>query len=140
MAVKFRQSLIQAAWKERLHQYITGIVQNHDHKMIVINSMPDHLHLFIGLRPHQSLSDLMRMVKGESSEWINKEALNSNIFRWPEGFGAFSYSRSQVKLVTDYILNQEEHHRKKSFLEEYKSFLDHFDVEYDERYVFKSLE
>jgi len=108
--------------------------------MIAINSMPDHLHLFFGFRPNQSLSDLMRDVKGESSQWINKEKLTPSIFRWQEGYGAFSYSRSQIKTVAEYIENQEEHHRKKTFLEEYKDFLNKFEVEYDERYIFKSLE
>ncbi len=140
VAVKFRQSLIQPNWKERLQQYITGIVQNNGHKMIAINSMSDHLHLFFGFRPNQSLSDLMKIVKGESSEWINKEKFNPSIFRWQEGFGAFSYSRSQIKVVSEYIANQEEHHRKKTFLEEYEYFLKQFEVEYDERYIFKPLE
>ncbi|WP_426670617.1 IS200/IS605 family transposase [Mucilaginibacter sp. McL0603] len=137
MAVKFRQSLIQLSWKEQLHKYITGIVQNHGHKMIAINSMPDHLHLFIGFRPNQSLSDLMRLVKGESSEWINKQQFTSAMFRWQEGYGAFSYSRSHMQAVTDYIMNQEEHHRKRTFLEEYQQFLEQFEIEYDERYIFK---
>ena len=97
MAVKFRASLIDASWKEQLHKYITGIVQNHGHKMIAINSMPDHLHLFIGFRPNQSLSDLMRLVKGESSEWINNKQFTPATFRWQEGYGAFSYSRSHLK-------------------------------------------
>jgi putative transposase len=137
MAVKFRDSLIQPAWKEQLHKYITGIVQNHGHKMIAINSMPDHLHLFIGFRPNQSLSDLMRLVKGESSEWINKQQFVPAVFRWQEGYGAFSYSRSHVQTVTDYVMNQEEHHRKRTFLEEYQQFLEQFEIEYDERYIFK---
>jgi len=136
-AVKYRASLIESSWKEQLHKYITGIVQNHGHKMIAINSMPDHLHLFIGFRPNQSLSDLMRLVKGESSEWINKQQLMPAVFRWQEGYGAFSYSRSQVQTVTDYVMNQEEHHRKRSFLEEYQQFLEQFEIEYDERYIFK---
>jgi putative transposase len=140
MAVKFRQSLIQPLWKERLQQYITGIVQNNGHKMIAINSMPDHLHLFFGFRPNQSLSELMRIVKSESSEWINKEKFNPSVFRWQEGFGAFSYSRSQIKVVSEYIANQEEHHRKRTFLEEYEHFLKQFEVEYDEKYIFKPLE
>jgi len=139
-AVKFRQSVIHADWQERLHQYITGIVQNHGHKMIAINSMPDHVHIFIGFRPNQSLSDLMRIVKGESSEWINKERLTQALFRWQEGYGAFSYSRSHIGLVSEYIANQEQHHSKKSFLEEYKQLLDHFEIEYDERYIFKVME
>jgi REP element-mobilizing transposase RayT len=137
MAVKFRQALIQSSWKEQLHKYITGIVQNHGHKMIAINSMPDHLHLFIGFRPNQSLSDLMRLIKGESSEWINKQQFTPVAFRWQEGYGAFSYSRSHVQVVTDYIINQEEHHRKKTFLEEYQQFLEQFEIEYDDRYIFK---
>lgn len=139
-AVKFRDSVIQQSWKERLHQYITGIIRNNGHKMIAINSMPDHLHLFFGFRPNQSLSDLMRIVKSESSEWINKERFAPSTFRWQEGYGAFSYSRSQIKTVAEYIENQEEHHRKRTFLEEYKLFLDQFEVEYDERYIFKPLE
>jgi putative transposase len=137
MAVKFRHSLIEATWKEQLHKYITGIVQNHGHKLIAINSMPDHLHLFIGFRPNQSLSDLMRIVKGDSSEWINKQNFNHSKFNWQEGYGAFSYSRSHIKAVCEYIENQEEHHRKKTFLEEYEQFLKQFEVDYDERYIFK---
>jgi len=140
MAVKFRLSVIEPSWKERLHQYITGIVQNNGHKMVSINAMPDHLHLFFGFRPNQSLSHLMRIVKGESSEWINKEKFNSSAFRWQEGYGAFSYSRSQIPAVCKYIENQEEHHRKKRFLEEYKHILDESGIEYDERYIFKPLE
>jgi len=137
MAVKYRQSLIQPEWKDQLQKYITGIVQNHDHKMLAINNMPDHLHMFIGFRPNQSLSDLMRLVKGESSEWINKQQFTPVAFRWQEGYGAFSYSRSHVQTVTDYVMNQEEHHRKRTFLEEYQQFLEQFEIEYDERYIFK---
>ncbi len=139
-AVKFRAATIQKEWKEQLHKYITGIVQNNGHKLIAINSMPDHLHLFFGFRPNQSLSDLMRMVKGDSSEWINQQKFNLSAFRWQEGYGAFSYARSQVNAVAQYIENQEEHHRKKTFSEEYKEFLDRFEVDYDEQYVFKELE
>lgn len=108
--------------------------------MIAINSMPDHLHIFFGFRPNQSLSDLMRIVKGESSEWINKEKFTQSTFRWQEGYGAFSYSRSQIKAVAEYVENQETHHRKRTFLEEYKLFLDQFEVEYDEQYIFRPLE
>ncbi len=140
VAVKYRRAVIQPLWKERLQQYMTGIVQNNGHKMIAINSMPDHLHFFFGFRPNQSLSDLMRIVKSDSSEWINKEKFNSSTFRWQEGYGAFSYSRSQIKVVSEYIANQEEHHKKKTFLEEYKQFLKQFEVEHDERYIFKPLE
>lgn len=140
VAVKFRAAVIMPFWKERLHQYITGIVQNYGHKMLSINSMPDHLHLFFGFRPTQSLSDLMRLVKGESSEWINKQEFTPSIFRWQEGYGAFSYARSQIKAVAQYIEEQEIHHSKKTFSEEYKEFLRKFEIEYEEKYIFKSLE
>jgi putative transposase len=139
-AVKFRNSVIQKKWKEQLHKYITGIIQNNDHKLIAINSMPDHLHVFLGFRHHQSLSDLMRLVKGDSSEFINLHRLNPCTFRWQQGYGAFSYSRSQIHKVARYIENQEEHHRKKSFLDEYRNFLARFEVDYDEQYIFKELE
>ena len=108
--------------------------------MLCINSMPDHLHLFFGMRPHQSLSELMQLVKGDSSEWINKEKLVPGKFRWQEGYGAFSYSKSHVDAVVKYILNQEEHHRKKKFLEEYKEMLNKFEVVYEEKYIFKEPE
>ncbi len=138
--VKFREAMIGKEFQERLHKYITGIVQGEGHKMIAINSMPDHVHLFFGMRPHQSISDLMKKVKGESSEWINKEKLTRTKFNWQEGYGAFSYAKSQVDAVVNYILKQEEHHRKKTFAEEYKEFLEKFEVEYDEKYLFKEPE
>jgi REP element-mobilizing transposase RayT len=140
MAVKYRMALIKPAWKERLHQYITGIVQKNGHKLLCINSMPDHLHLFFGFRPTQTLSDLMRLVKGESSEWINKEHLTPQRFRWQEGYGAFSYSRSQVHDVIHYIVRQEEHHHKKTFREEYREFLQKFEIPFEEQYLFREPE
>lgn len=139
-AVKYRQALITKDWKERLHKYITGIVQNHGHKMIAINSMPDHLHLLFGMRPTQSLSDLMRIVKGDSSEWINKMRLTSTPFRWQEGYGAFSYEKKKISVVAAYIGNQELHHQNKTFLEEYREFLVNFEIDYDDQYVFKEPE
>ena len=139
-AVKYRRSLIKIEWKELLHKYITGIVQNKGHKMIGINSMPDHLHFLFGFRPEQSLSDLMRLVKGESSEWLNNKKMCTSKFRWQEGYGAFSYSKSQIPMIATYIQNQEEHHRKKTFLEEYQEMLDEFEIEYNPLYIFKPLE
>jgi putative transposase len=139
-AVKFRNATILPSWNEKLHKYITGIVENNGHKMIRINSMPDHLHLFFGFRPSQSLSDLMRVVKGDSSEWVNKKRLTPTSFRWQEGYGAFSYAKSQVKVVGDYIENQQMHHRKKTFQEEYTEILKVFEIDYDERFIFKGLE
>ncbi|MFB9842786.1 IS200/IS605 family transposase [Mucilaginibacter ginsenosidivorans] len=140
MAVKYRQALIQPEWKDQLQKYITGIVQNHGHKVIAIDNMPDHLHLFFGFRPNQSLSDLMRIVKGESSEWINLQRFTPTVFRWQEGYGAFSYSRSHVQRVTNYVMKQGEHHKKHTFLEEYRQLLEQFEIKYDERYIFKEPE
>jgi len=140
MAVKFRRAQIQKTWNEQLHKYITGIVQNSGHKMLAINSVPDHLHFFFGFRPSQSLSDLMQLVKGESSEWLNDNRICSSKFHWQTGYGAFSYSKSQIPIIVDYIQRQEEHHKKKTFLEEYKEILNEFGIEYDERYIFKPLE
>ena len=138
-AVQNRQCLIQKEWKDELYKYITGIIQNHDHKLLQINGMPDHLHIFFGMRPKQSLSNLMKIVKGESSEWINKKGFLRNKFSWQEGYGAFSYAKSQVPKVIRYIQNQEDHHKKKTFIEEYLDFLKAFEVEFDDRYIFKSI-
>jgi len=138
-AVKYRKALISSSWEEDLRKYITGTVQNHGHKMLAINNMPDHLHLFIGLNPKQSISDLMRIVKGDSSEWINKNNFSEHKFNWQEGYGAFSYSRSHIDNVVKYILNQQEHHKKLTFLEEYKLLLEKFEIEYGERYIFQEL-
>ncbi len=138
-AVKYRQAIIQPEWKERLHKYIAGIVQNNGHKLIAINSAEDHLHLFIGLNPKQSISDIMRLVKGDSSEFINKQAFTKTKFNWQEGYGAFSNSRSQINSVIWYIQNQQEHHRKKTFKEEYIKMLSDYEVEYNEKYIFHSL-
>jgi len=139
-AVKYRAALIGADWKERLHQYITGIFQHNNHKMLQINSMPDHIHVFIGMRPDQSISSLIQNVKTESSKWIKDQNLCSFPFAWQEGYGAFSYSKSQIPEVVRYIKNQEKHHQKTTFLDEYRRFLTAFEVEWDERYIFKELE
>jgi putative transposase len=139
-AVKFRKAMIAEQWKQELHKYITGIIQNHEHKMISINSMPDHLHMLFGMRPHQSLSDLMRIVKGDSSEWINKRKLTRSLFRWQGGFGGFSYEKSSISRVAAYIENQQLHHRKISFAEEYQNLLKQFEIEYDDQYIFTPLE
>lgn len=138
-AVKYRNAVIDREWKERLHQYITGIFQANRHKMLQINSMPDHIHIFIGMRPHQSISSLIQNVKTESSKWIKQENFCKN-FSWQEGYGAFSYSKSQVSDVIRYIQNQEIHHRKETFLSEYRKFLKAFAIEWDEQYIFKELE
>ncbi len=108
--------------------------------MIAINGMPDHVHLFVGLHPTQSISSLMQIVKGESSEWINKKGFVREKFQWQEGYGAFSYGHSQVYHVYNYVMNQKEHHRKRSFLEEYTELLEKLDVQFDKRYIFKPVE
>ncbi len=139
-AVQNRVSIIRKAWKDELYKYITAIIQSNGHKVLAINGMPDHVHVFFGLRPTQSLSDLMQDLKGDSSKWVNDRGFVKGKFSWQEGYGAFSYSRSHVGKVTDYIRNQEEHHRKKTFIEEYTELLEKFGVDYDERYVFKPVE
>ncbi|MEO6731948.1 MAG: IS200/IS605 family transposase [Ferruginibacter sp.] len=138
-AVKYRLALISAPWQDELHQYITGIIQNKSHKMLSINSMPDHLHMLIGFRPDANMSQLIQVVKSESSQWVNDNHLCSQNFSWQEGFGAFSYSKSHVPNVILYIQNQEAHHRKQTFREEYISFLKAFEIDFDERYIFKEL-
>lgn len=135
-AVKYRHGLIAPDWKENLYQYITGIVQNRGYKLLRINGMPDHVHLFFGLKPTESISALMQQVKEQSTKWINGQRLCWGRFEWQDGFGAFSYSHSQIDDVVQYITNQEEHHQKKSFLEEYRQLLDAFEIPYDARYLF----
>ncbi len=139
-AVKCRQALIHKSWNERLHQYINGIIQSNRHKVLQINSMPDHIHILIGLRPHQSISSLVQNVKVESSKWIKTQKFCAFPFAWQEGFGAFSYSKNLVPTVIRYIQNQEVHHRNETFLEEYKRTLTLFDIAWEEPYLFHSLD
>jgi len=139
-AVKYRAALIQKEWQTRLHQYITGIIQNNEHKMLQINSVADHIHIFIGMRPHQAISALVQNVKSESSKWIKENKFCKSAFAWQEGFGAFSYSKTHVDRVIRYIQNQEAHHKKETFLNEYRRMLKAFEIEYDERYIFKEPE
>lgn len=139
-AVKKRTGLIGKEWKDELYKYMTGIIQVHNHKLLAINGMPDHLHIFFGMRPTQSLSDLMQDIKGSSSKWINEKKFVKEKFEWQEGYGAFSYSKSQAPKVIAYVQNQEHHHHKITFMEEYKKFLKKFEIDYDERYIFKEPE
>ena len=141
-AVESRQSLIAPEHNDELQKYITGIVSGQRHKLIAINNMPDHLHLLVGLRPDAALSELVRDVKANSSRFISEKRWVPvpGRFSWQEGFGAFSYSRSQLGAVIRYIENQQKHHAKKSFLDEYTALLDKFEVEYDERYIFKPID
>ena len=136
-AVEGRQNLIAPEHNDELQKYITGIVSAQRQKLIAINNMPDHLHLLVGLRPDAALSDLVRDVKAGSSKFINEKCWVIGRFSWQEGFGAFSYSRSQLGTVIHYIQNQQTHHAKQTFRDEYVELLQKFEVEYDGRYIFK---
>jgi putative transposase len=138
-AVKYRMAQIHTSWKDELHKYITGIIQNKSHKMLQVNTMPDHLHMFIGFRPDEKMSQLIQVVKSESTKWINDNNFTHQKFAWQDGFGAFTYSKSHVPRVIRYIQNQEQHHKKQTFLEEYVAFLKAFEIQFDERYIFKEL-
>ena len=139
-AVKGRQNLIRAEIREDLQKYITGIITNREQKLLSIFCMPDHTHLLIGLKPSISISNLVRDIKAGSSKFINDKNLIKGKFSWQEGFGVFSYSRSQIDTVIKYIQNQEKHHNKKSFKEEYLEFLKKFEIEYDEKYLFEWID
>ena len=139
-AVKGRESLISSNWEERLYRYITGIVQNNGQKMLAVNGMPDHIHFFIGMKPSCCLSDLVREIKKSSNEFIIENKFTKHKFSWQEGYGAFSYSHSQLDNVFQYIMNQKEHHKKKTFKEEYTGLLKKFNIEFEEKYLFDWIE
>lgn len=139
-AVKGRENLIGKSWKDSLYKYIAGIIKGKNQKPIIVNGMPDHIHVFIGLRPSMAISDLVRDIKNNSSKFINDNRLVKGKFSWQEGYGAFSYSHSHIKNVYNYILNQEEHHKKKTFKEEYMDFLKKFEVEHNEKYLFEWID
>lgn len=138
--VKFRQSLIMPAWEDELYKYITGIVTNRGNKLFAINGMPDHIHIFFDLNPASSLSDLARDIKTCSTKWINKKSHNKSKFQWQKGYAAFSYSKSQLPRVATYIQRQKEHHRERSFNKECRQFLEHFEVDFNEKFILKSPE
>ena len=136
-AVKNRDALIKKSWKNELEMYITGIVQNHKHKLLAINAMPDHIHIFIGYHINQLIPDLVEEIKTSSNAWIKKANLSKFKFEWQKGYGAFTYSHSQIDAVVKYIINQETHHQKKSFREEYLEILRKNEIEFKDEYVFK---
>jgi putative transposase len=136
-AVDGRASLVHTHFREELERYITGIVQERNHKLLAIYCMPDHTHVLVGKRPSQSESDLVRDIKSNSSKFIHEKRWVKGRFAWQEGYGAFSHSKSQVKDVIAYILNQPQHHQKTSFQEEYREMLKRFEIVYDEQYLFK---
>ena len=138
-AVSGRACVIQPERKEELQKYIAGIVSGRNQKLIAINCMPDHVHILLGLKPNEAPSDLIGRIKTGSANHINEQRWIGCRFSWQEGFGAFSVSHSHLGTVADYVHNQENHHRRKSFHEEYVEFLERHDVAYDERYVFKPI-
>lgn len=138
-AVQNRECIIRNSWKEELYRYISGIVQSNNHKILSINGMPDHIHILFGLRPSQSIANLMQDIKGSSSIWINNKKLVHGKFSWQEGYGAFSYSKSEVPSMIQYIINQTDHHKRKTFSEEYYEMLKEFEVDFDDRFIFKPV-
>lgn len=139
-AVKGLQNLIPKEHREELHKIITGIISNRNQKLFAIFAMPDHVHFLVSINPNILISDLVRDIKAGSSKLINDKNWMMGKFNWQEGYGAFSYSKSNIDQVVKYILNQELHHQKKSFKEEYLDFLRKFEIDYDEKYVFEWVE
>ena len=135
-AVKGRQNLLLNPWREGVFKYMAGIIKGKNQKPIIVNGVTDHVHVFVGLKPSMSIPDLVRDVKNNSSNFINDNKFVKGKFEWQEGYGAFSYSHSQLDSVYNYILNQEDHHKKTSFRQEYISFLKKFEIEYEEKYLF----
>ena len=139
-AVKGRQNLIQESIRGELQKYITGIIQNRNQKSLAIYCMPDHTHILVGMKADISVSDLVRDIKAISSKFINDNRYIRGKFNWQTGFGAFSYSKSQIDSVIKYILNQEQHHKKQTFKMEYLEFLEKFRIEYDNKYLFEWID
>jgi REP element-mobilizing transposase RayT len=138
-AVKGRQNLISKKWKDEIYKYITGIITNQKQKLIAINGMPDHIHILVGIKPNIPLSDLVRDIKSSSSKFINEQKWINGKFEWQTGFGAFSYGHSQLTNVIKYIEDQEEHHRTKTFKEEYMAFLKLFNIDFRNEYLFEDV-
>lgn len=138
-AVKYRKAIIDKTWQKDLFGVIGNLINETGCKTIIVNGVEDHVHCFLGLKPTIAVSELMKTVKAKSSKFINDHSLTNQRFEWQEGYGVFSYSQSQIDVVYKYIQNQEEHHKKQTFKEEYLSFLQKFKVPYDERYIFEDL-
>ena len=135
-AVKRREHVLSDAVRDELCKYLTGIIQNHGHKVLAINGMPDHLHVLFGMRPNQALSELMKEIKACSAKWINENGMVNGRFEWQEGYGAFSYVKSALPNVIAYVMHQKAHHSVRTFMEEYLELLKEFDVSFDEKYLF----
>jgi putative transposase len=135
-AVKGRENLISGRWREELYKYIAGIIRNKEQKPVIVGGMSDHIHILVGLRPAMTISDLVRDIKNNSSKFINERKLVNGRFSWQEGYGVFSYSHSDVETVYNYILNQESHHHRTTFKEEYSDLLKAYEIKYDDKYLF----
>jgi len=136
-AVKHRNALIKLSWKDELEKYLTGTIQNHRHKLLAINLMPDHAHVFVGYNVNQLIPDLVEIIKMSSNNFIKNNKLSQFKFGWQIGYGAFSHSRSQIDSVVKYVMNQENHHKKRKFRDEYLEILRKNDIEYSEEYLFE---
>ena len=139
-AVKHRAALIHRSWRDELEQYVTGIVENHGHKLLSVGTQPDHIHIFIGHRPVHPIPKLVEEIKTSSNAWIADKKFCHAKFDWQNGYGAFSHSRSQLNTVIRYVRNQDNHHQKRSFREEYLDILSKNDVAFEEKYVFEFFE
>jgi len=139
-AVNGRLSLIRPEFKEELYKFITGIVRNKGQKLIAINGITDHVHILIGLKPALALTDLVQHIKADSSNFINRKKWVRGKFSWQEGYGAFSYGHSQLDTIIRYVQNQEQHHRRRSFKDEYLAWLKKFEIPFQEKYVFQFIE
>lgn len=137
-AVKGRESMIRPEWQDELYRYMAGALKNHEHTPYIINGMEDHVHLLFGMTPKESLSELVQSLKIQSTKHI-KEQYGCLSFAWQSGFGAFSYSKSFLPAVSNYIANQKEHHKKRSFDDEMREILGKAEIEYDERYILKGV-
>jgi REP element-mobilizing transposase RayT len=135
-AVKGRGNFLLNPWRDEVFKYISGIIKGKGQKPIIVNGVKNHVHLFIGLKPSMAVSYLIRDVKNNSANFINDSKFLKGKFSWQEGFGSFSYSHSQIEQVYNYISHQEEHHKQKTFREEYLDFLRKFEIDYDDRYLF----
>jgi len=139
-AVKGRANLIKETFRDEIEKVISGIVTNHNSKTYAIYSNPDHVHILVSIHPTISVSKLVEQIKSGSSKWLNEKRYLPGKFHWQEGYGAFTYSKSQIDQVVKYILNQPEHHKKRTFREEYLDFLEKFEIEYNPKYLFEWIE
>ncbi|MGA2406305.1 MAG: IS200/IS605 family transposase [Bacteroidales bacterium] len=138
-AVRGRENIISLRWKDDLYRYITGIVTNNDQKLMIINGMPDHIHLLLSIKPAIALSDLIRDIKANSSRFINEQRWVQGRFEWQHGFGAFTCNPAELDTIINYIKNQEEHHKMKSFKEEYVNLLNYNNIVYKTEYLFDDI-